>query len=135
MDTQLSLLDLSEVPSGAQADAIGPAPTADEGARLAAARAILASATQAAAGRQATAQPWMSIRLDDATCELGRRRVAKARALVADARQRVEAEARAAQDARQRAALAGAISADLPPAAASDEPPPTRRPRRARPAA
>ena len=52
------------------------------------------------------------MRLDADTCELGRRRVARAREVIDAARRRAEAQAQAGASARQRAALAGAISAE-----------------------
>lgn len=128
MSTQLSLLDLiSDLDTTVPADL-----------RLAAARASLQRATQRDGAKPA--QHWVAVRLDPGTCELGRRRVAKAREVIAAARERAAETAQAEASARQRAALTGVISIDstgAAPAASDNEALqlPARRARRARPAA
>ncbi|CCM65685.1 MAG TPA: hypothetical protein DEG13_08820 [Candidatus Microthrix parvicella] len=125
MSTQLSLLDLIS-------DQVGPAAGGDP--RVAAARESLAQASLRR--RQAEpAQRWVAVHLDAGTCELGRRRVAKAREVIAAARIRAEEVARNEADARQRAALSGVISLNNPANVADALQVPLRRPRRARPAA
>lgn len=105
MGTQLSLLDLIVDPAEPVAG-----PTSGGDPRVAAARASLGRAIERKGG--STPSPnWTAVRLDADTCELGRRRVARAREVIAEARRRAEAEAQAGVAARQRAALAGAISA------------------------
>lgn len=120
MATQLSLLDLiadgpdlaSGVPgsqvSGSQADG---SPVVGGDPRVAAARASLGRAVERRSETQ-VGTAWTAVRLDADTCELGRRRVARAREVIDAARRRAEAEAQAGAAARQRAALAGAISVE-----------------------
>ncbi|MCB1028711.1 MAG: hypothetical protein KDB24_13225, partial [Microthrixaceae bacterium] len=77
----------------------------------------------------------VAVRLDAGTCELGRRRVAKAREVVSAARERAVQAAQSEANARQRAALTGVIGLD--PAAPADDALqlPVRRSRRTRRAA
>ncbi|MEZ5372066.1 MAG: hypothetical protein R2704_04920 [Microthrixaceae bacterium] len=130
MSKQLSLLDLIT-------DQIGPAPAGSATGgdpRVAAARASLQQASKRPA--EATPAPgWVAVRLDAGTCELGRRRVAKAREVVSAARERAVQAAQSEANARQRAALTGVIGLD--PAAPADDALqlPVRRSRRTRRAA
>lgn len=108
MGTQLSLLDLIVEHSEPAAPTTGGDP------RVAAARASLGRAIQRR-DESSHVTNWTAVRLDADTCELGRRRVARAREVIAEARRRAETEAQAEAAARQRAALAGAISAEHSP--------------------
>ncbi len=148
MGTQLSLLDLiadgSELAPQVDAPQAGAspvtaspvtAPPATGGdPRVAAARASLGQAVERRR-RPEAGTAWSAVGLGAGTCELGRRRVARAREVIAAARQRAEAEAQAEAAARQRAALAGAISAGRPTGLDEALSLPARRIRRSRSAA
>lgn len=133
MGTQLSLLDLivdaPEPATPVTGLSVTALPVAGGDPRVAAARASLGQAVERRGGSVRHAS-WTAVRLDADTCELGRRRVARAREVIEAARRRAEAEAQAEASARQRAALAGAISAEHPATADEALRVPARRARR-----